>query len=114
MRAAVGGAVAIYRQLAARRADRTACTYNRRVSQPLQFGHRARLVRVLSAAVAVLSVLVTAWFLGAKSIVEKAVHSRTQPWAVFQVPETAVPLIGLEATLTGNVVTICNRSNDEW
>ncbi len=63
---------------------------------------------------AVLSVLVTAWFLGGKSIVEKAVHNYTQPWAVFQVPETAVPLTGLDATLTGNVVTICNRSNDEW
>jgi hypothetical protein len=85
------------------------------VNHPLKSVQRTQPLRVLSAVVvAVLSVVLIAWFLGGKSIVEKAVHNRTQPWAVFQVPETAVPLTGLEATLTGNVVTICNRSNDAW
>ena len=104
------------RQLSARRPDLTvSAPIIVEVDQPLQPGRRARLLRVLSAGVvAVLSVVLIAWFLGGKSIVEKAVHNRTQPWAVFQVPETAVPLTGLEATLTGNIVTICNRSNDEW
>lgn len=64
--------------------------------------------------VAVLSVVLIAWFLGGKSIVEKSIHKRTQPWVVFQVPETPVPLTGLEATQTGNLVTVCNRSNDDW
>lgn len=33
---------------------------------------------------------------------------------MFHVPESSVPLTGLEATLTGDVVTVCNHSNDEW
>jgi hypothetical protein len=41
--------------------------------------------------------------------VEKFVKDRTQPWAVFQVPENAAPLTGLDAKLAGNVVTICNH-----
>ena len=89
-------------------------TYNRRVEPPLQSGQPVRLLRVLSAVVAVSLVFLIAWFGGGKSIVEKAVHDRAQPWAVFQVPESAVLLTGLDATLTGNVVTVCNHSNDEW
>ena len=84
------------------------------MNHPLESGQRGRLLRVLSVVViAVVSVVLIAWFLGGNTIVEKAIHNRTQPWAVFQVPETAVQLTGLEASLTGNVVSICNRSNDE-
>jgi hypothetical protein len=81
------------------------------VKQPLQSGQPTR---VLAALVAALSVALIAWFVGGKAIVEKAVQNRAQPWAVFQVPESVVPLTGFEATLTGNVVTVCNHSNNEW
>ena len=33
---------------------------------------------------------------------------------MFRVPETAPPLTGLDAKLSGDVVTICNHGNDEW
>ena len=64
--------------------------------------------------VAVVSLVFILWFLGGRSVVEKFVSERSQPWAVFQVPETATPLTGLDAKLSGNVVTICNHGNDKW
>jgi len=54
------------------------------------------------------------WFIGGRSVVEKFVRNRTQPWAVFRVPETTPPLHWLEAKLSGDVVTICNHGNDKW
>ena len=90
------------------------CTYNRIVEPPLQSGQPVRLLRVLAAVVAVSLVFLIAWVGGGKSIVQKEVHDLAQPWAVFQVPESAVLLTGLDATLTGNAVTVCNHSNDEW
>ena len=106
----------ILRQLSARRADSNASApIIAELKQPLESEQPTRLLRVFPAVVgAVLSVALIAWFVGGKSIVEKAVHNRAQPWAVFHVPESAVPLTGLEATLTGDVVTVCNHSNDEW
>jgi len=65
------------------------------VNHPLESGQRGRLLRVLSVVViAVVSVVLIAWFLGGNTIVEKAIHNRTQPWAVFQVPETAANGLG--------------------
>jgi hypothetical protein len=52
--------------------------------------------------------------LGGKSVVEKFIRERTQPWAVFQVPEGAAPLTGLDATLANDVLTVCNRGNETW
>ncbi len=84
------------------------------VHQSLQSTQRRLPWSLPAVAVAVASLAFILWFIGGRSVVGKFVRNRTQPWAVFRVPETAPPLTGLDAKLSGDVVTICNHGNDEW
>jgi hypothetical protein len=47
-----------------------------------------------AVVVAVASLALILWFISGRSVVEKFVRNRTQPWAVFRVPETTPPLTG--------------------
>jgi len=64
--------------------------------------------------VVVSALLLASWFVFGRSALEEFVRNRSKPWAVFQVPENPEPLTGLEAKLAANVVTVCNRSDNEW
>jgi hypothetical protein len=83
-----------------KRRFRHRCTYNRR--------------RESKPAINAAPTALILWSIGGRSVVEKFVRNRTQPWVVFRVPEKTPPLTGLEAKLSGDVVTICNHGNDKW
>ncbi len=75
---------------------------------------RKLAVRMFATIFALTCLFALAWYVGGKDIVENFVQNHTQPWAVFQVPENPTPLVGLDATIAGNTVTVCNRSNADW
>lgn len=79
-----------------------------------QLGWHNRLVRLFGILVVVSAIFLASWFVFGRSAVEKFIQSRSKPWAVFQVPANPTPLTGLEAKLTANIITVCNRSDGEW
>ncbi|HST10230.1 MAG TPA: hypothetical protein VLL05_07625 [Terriglobales bacterium] len=58
--------------------------------------------------------LLVAIFYGGRHYFENLVHDRTQPWAVFKVPTDPTLLVGVDAKLAMDAVTLCNRANSDW
>jgi hypothetical protein len=54
------------------------------------------------------------WFLGGRAVVKRMVDKMAEPWADFHVPSNAVPLEGLQVSLSGRTLTLCNKSKEGW
>src|ERR1700674_2065581 len=70
--------------------------------------------RLLAVFLGLGCLLTLAWYMGGKRIAENFVRKKTQPWAVFQVPENPASLDGLDVMLAANNVTLCNRTEGNW
>jgi len=72
------------------------------------------IVRLLLVIVALVCSFFLVWVFGGKRLAASFIHENTQPWAVFRIPQTPVPLPGLEASLEADVVTICDKGTENW
>jgi hypothetical protein len=70
--------------------------------------------RFLVITIGLPSLLVAIWYVGGKRLLENLVKAYSQPWAGFQVPANPTILTGLEAKLSADSVTVCNRSRRDW
>jgi hypothetical protein len=79
---------------------------------PSQSGRNIRTLLVTIAGIVVAGYL--AWHAGLDRVTAKFVEKKTQPWAVFEKRDSAIPLQGLDARLDRENISICNRGNTEW
>ena len=71
-------------------------------------------VRVIALVTIGLSLFFGWWFLGGKSVIQRYVEKMAEPWAEFQVPYNSVRLDGLQVTSGARILTICNKSQEDW